>query len=64
MLSSVLVLRFLEDTVCGLGLGLAQWSCLHVIDVNKVNSNTVTIRLDCVVRGKDIRECDVCVQNG
>jgi len=33
----VLVSRHLEDTFCGLGLGIAQWSCLHVIDVNEVN---------------------------
>jgi len=51
----------------GLGLGLAQWSCL---DVNAQNSNSVTVTnkrsthgidtlslTDCVVDGNDIREC-------
>ena len=61
----VLVLdsRHLEDT-CGLVLGIAQWSCLHVIGINEVNSNAVTNRLDSLVKGKDNNEENVmCVRN-
>ena len=44
-------------------LGLAQWFCLHVIDVNEVNYNTVTSRLDCVIERREYtRECNVCTK--
>ena len=44
-------------TCACLALGLVQWSCLHVISVNEVNSNAVTERLDCAAKEKDVREC-------